>query len=103
MIGVNCVHDQVSFLSCLTYSLILDFPLVKLQMVTLQRIKHMVGYKESDQEALEKLGYNLVLTDFEHYGPGDVRTVQEFLDHNQIDMKTEKCGGINYCNECTLP
>ncbi len=63
----------------------------------------MVGYKDSDTESLEKLGYNLVLTDFDYYGPGDVRTVQEFLDHNKIDMKAEKCGWIDYCNDCTLP
>jgi hypothetical protein len=59
----------------LTYSLTLDLLLVKLQMVTLQRIKHMVGYKGSDMKSLEELGYNLVLADFQHYGPGDVRTV----------------------------
>ncbi len=77
--------------------------MIKIQTVTLQRIKHMVGYKNSDKESLEKLGWNLVLTDFEHYGPGDVRTVQEFLEHNKIDVKAEKCGWIDYCNDCTLP
>jgi hypothetical protein len=63
----------------------------------------MVGYKESDTHSLEKKGNNIVLTDFQYYGPGDIRTVQEFLDHNKIDMKTEQCGWIDYCNDCTLP
>lgn len=72
-------------------------------MVTLQRIKHMVGYKESDTTALEKSGHTIVLTDFEHFGPGDARTVQEFLAHNEIDVQAETCGFIHYCNECTLP
>ena len=101
MTDLNCVNRFLFHL--VSYCLTLDFLLVKLQTVTLQRIKHMVGYKESDTESLEKLGYNVVLADFQHYGPGNVRTVQEFLDHNNIDMKTEKCGWINYCNECTLP
>lgn len=39
---------------------------------------------------------------FEHNGPGDVRTVREFLDHVSINIKVEKCGWINWCNDCTL-
>ena len=75
----------------------------ELQKITLQRIKHMVTYKESDDESLQQQDIQVILTDYEHYGPGDVRTTQAFLDHNKIDMQTQKCGWNEYCNECTLP
>lgn len=74
----------------------------KLGNVVLERIKHMVGYEGSDLGSLEESGYNFLLKDFEHYGPGDFRTVQEFLNHTMIDMKAEKCGWIDWCNDCTL-
>lgn len=75
----------------------------QLQTITIQRIKHMVGYKESSTEWLEGKGYQVILTDFEHYGPGDIRTMPEFLKHTSIDLETEKCGHIGWCNDCTLP
>jgi hypothetical protein len=75
----------------------------ELQKITLQRIKHMVGYKESDKESLQQQDIQVILTDYEHYGPGDVKTTKQFLDHNKIDMQTQKCGWNEYCNDCTLP
>ena len=75
----------------------------KLQTITIQRVKHMVGYKESGKEDLEKKGVQIVLTDFQHYGPGDIRTMPAFLNHTKIDLVNEKCGWIDWCNDCTLP
>ncbi|KAL9180392.1 hypothetical protein ACHAXT_008362 [Thalassiosira profunda] len=74
----------------------------QLQTISIQRIKHMVGYKESGTEALEADGTEVVLTDFEHYSYGETRTMKEFLDHVKIDVEREKCGHIDWCNECTL-
>jgi len=74
----------------------------ELQKITLQRIKHMVGYKESDKESLQQQDIQVILTDYEHYGPGDVKTTQEFLEHNSIDVQHMACGHNKYCNECTL-
>eukprot|EP00571_Detonula_confervacea_P010845 CAMPEP_0172301520 /NCGR_PEP_ID=MMETSP1058-20130122/3389_1 /TAXON_ID=83371 /ORGANISM="Detonula confervacea, Strain CCMP 353" /LENGTH=694 /DNA_ID=CAMNT_0013011663 /DNA_START=50 /DNA_END=2134 /DNA_ORIENTATION=+ len=74
----------------------------QLQTITIQRIKHMVGYKESSTEWLEGKGYQVILTDFEQYGPGDIRTMPDFLKHTNINLDTEKCGHIGWCNDCTL-
>ncbi|KAL7465188.1 hypothetical protein ACHAXS_005520 [Conticribra weissflogii] len=74
----------------------------QLQTITIQRVKHMVGYKESTTEWLRDHNYQVVLTDFEHYGPGEIRTREEFLEHTNIDMEKEKCGHIGWCNDCSL-
>mmetsp|Transcript_11927 Transcript_11927/g.22081 ORF Transcript_11927/g.22081 Transcript_11927/m.22081 type:complete len:688 (+) Transcript_11927:101-2164(+) len=74
----------------------------RLQTITIQRIKYMVGYKESSKEWLESKNYQVVLTEFEHYGPGDIRTMEAFLEHTKINLDTEKCGHIDWCNDCTL-
>lgn len=74
----------------------------QLQTITIQRIKHMVGYKGSDTDWLQSQGYQIVLTDFDHYGPGDIRTMPAFLEHTRIDLEKERCGHIDWCNDCTL-
>ena len=74
----------------------------ELQTITLQRIKHMVGYAEATLDNLENHGHSIVMTDYEHYGPGGVRTMDAFLEHTNIDPKTFKCGFIDWCNQCTL-
>jgi len=73
-----------------------------LQTITLQRIKHMVGYEEATMENLENHGYEIMLTDYEYYGPGEVRTMDAFLEHTRIDVKNMRCGHIDWCNQCTL-
>ena len=75
----------------------------QLQTITIQRVKYMVGYKESSKEKLEEQNAQVVLTDFEHYGPGDLRTMPEFLKHMRIDVENYRCGHIDWCNDCTLP
>jgi len=75
----------------------------QLQTITIQRIKHMVGYKESDRDFLEGKNWQIVLTDFEHYGPGETRPLSKFLEETRIDLKTERCGHIDWCNDCSRP
>lgn len=74
----------------------------QLQTISLKRVKHMVGYPDATTEDLEKLGATVVLTDFQHYGPGETRTMDEFLKHVNIDVENEKCGNIAWCNKCEL-
>jgi hypothetical protein len=75
----------------------------KLSHVIIDRIKYMVGYVGSDKLSIAKQEKSFILTNFEHYGPGHVRSVQEFLDHTGIDMLNESCNYIEWCNECDLP
>mmetsp|Transcript_15226 Transcript_15226/g.25046 ORF Transcript_15226/g.25046 Transcript_15226/m.25046 type:complete len:700 (+) Transcript_15226:131-2230(+) len=74
----------------------------QLQSISLKRVKYMVGYKDTTKESLEDLGHSVVLTDFQHYGPGETRTMEEFLEHVNIDIENEKCGNIKWCNKCLL-
>lgn len=37
----------------------------------------MVGYEEATLENLENHGHSIVMTDYEHYGPGQVRSMNE--------------------------
>ena len=87
------------FLHCIRHYFITE----KLQTITIQRVKHMVGYKGSGEDDLVRDGVQIVLTDFQHYGPGDIRTMPAFLNHTRIDLSKEKCGWIDWCNDCTLP
>eukprot|EP00984_Skeletonema_dohrnii_P010626 scaffold4141_cov117-Skeletonema_dohrnii-CCMP3373.AAC.9 len=74
----------------------------QLQSISLKRVKYMVGYKDTTKEALEDLGHSVVLTDFQHYGPGETRTMDEFLEHVNIDIEKEQCGNIKWCNKCLM-
>lgn len=76
---------------------------LKLLHDIIARIKYMVGYEGSQKESIVKQGKSFILRNFEHYGPGDVRSVQEFLGHTGIDMTNESCNYIESCNECDLP
>eukprot|EP00581_Thalassiosira_minuscula_P007585 CAMPEP_0183703064 /NCGR_PEP_ID=MMETSP0737-20130205/948_1 /TAXON_ID=385413 /ORGANISM="Thalassiosira miniscula, Strain CCMP1093" /LENGTH=679 /DNA_ID=CAMNT_0025929767 /DNA_START=1 /DNA_END=2037 /DNA_ORIENTATION=- len=71
----------------------------QLQTITIQRVKHMVGYKESTKDWLEKMNYQIILTEFDHYSWGDVRTREQFLEHTRINVETERCGHIDWCND----
>lgn len=74
----------------------------RLQTETIQRIKHLVGYPSSKKEIIDGLGYGVVLTETEHYGPGTERSMEDFLKHTGIDLETEKCSSISWCNHCQL-
>jgi [Skp1-protein]-hydroxyproline N-acetylglucosaminyltransferase len=74
----------------------------QLQTISLKRVKYMVGYKDTTKEGLENLGHSVVLTDFQHYGPGETRTMDEFLKHVNIDIEQQRCGNIEWCNKCLL-
>ena len=73
----------------------------QLQTITIQRIKYMVGYKDSTKEFLEGKDWQVVLTDFEHYGPGDVRPLLKYLHEVRINVESETCSHIDWCNDCT--
>ena len=75
----------------------------RLSHVIIDRIKYMVGYEGSDEVSIAKQEKSFILTNLDHYGPGDIRSVQEFLDHTGIDMINESCNYIEWCNECDLP
>ena len=74
----------------------------QLQTITIQRVKYMVGYKGYTNDWMQDNNYQVVLTDFEHYGPGETRTMEDFLKHTGIDVEKERCGHIGWCNDCTL-
>ena len=74
----------------------------QLQSISLKRVKYMVGYTDTTTDALENLGHSVVLTEFQHYGPGETRTMDEFLKHVNIDIEKETCGNIQWCNKCSL-
>ena len=61
----------------------------------------MVGYKDSTKEFLEGKDWQVVLTDFEHYGPGDVRPLLKYLNEVRINVESETCSHIDWCNDCT--
>jgi len=51
---------------------------LKLSHVIIDWIKYMAGYEGSQKESIAKQGKSFILRNFEHYGPDDVRSVQEF-------------------------
>ena len=75
----------------------------RLSHVIIDRIKYMVGYEGSDEASIAKQEKSFILTNLDRYGPGDIRSVREFLDHAGIDMINETCNYIEWCNECDLP
>jgi len=74
----------------------------QLQKITLQRLKHMLGYDDSSLEHMTQSGASKVLLDIEHYGMGQKRTRQEYLQLTNIDMEHKKCSRITWCNQGTL-
>mmetsp|Transcript_17232 Transcript_17232/g.24258 ORF Transcript_17232/g.24258 Transcript_17232/m.24258 type:complete len:619 (+) Transcript_17232:50-1906(+) len=74
----------------------------QLQRITLQRLKHMLGYEESSLEHMKKDGADKVLVEIEHYGMGTKRTRDEYLKFTNIDMEHKKCSNIPWCNQGTL-
>lgn len=69
----------------------------------IERIKNIMQYNWSDAISVEEKGYPFVLESKDHYGVGHVRSLHEFYDHTGIDIKAEKIGWIEWCNECGLP
>ncbi|KAL7529693.1 hypothetical protein ACHAWF_003084 [Thalassiosira exigua] len=76
----------------------------QLQRRAIKRAKYLVGYDEEDEDccAREQLiedGLELVLTDVEHYGFGEARTREAFLEWANIDVDAQECHPIKWCGD----
>lgn len=69
-----------------------------LQLLAIQRVKHMVGYADSSLERLRSSGSETVLTDLAHYSMGRERTLAEYLDLVGIDVEKKQCATQKWCN-----
>ena len=75
----------------------------QLQLRLIKRVKHLVGYKDCcTREKLTADGDELVLTDVEHYGFGDVRSREEYLNWANINVDANRCRSIKWCNNGEL-
>jgi [Skp1-protein]-hydroxyproline N-acetylglucosaminyltransferase len=75
----------------------------QLQLKLIKRVKFLVGYKDCcTREKLEEEGSELVLQEVDHYGFGNVRTREEYLEWAQIDVDKKKCHRIEWCNTGSL-
>lgn len=75
----------------------------QLQLKLIKRVKYFVGYKDCcSREKLEQEGSELVLQEADHYGFGNVRTREEYLEWAKIDVDNKKCGRIAWCNDGSL-
>jgi len=74
-----------------------------LQLKIIKRVKHLVGYKDCcTEEKLREDGEETVLEEVEHYGFGNVRTREEYLDWAAIDVDGRRCRNIKWCNQGEL-
>ncbi len=75
----------------------------QLQLKLIKRVKHLVGYKDCcTREKLKEEGSELVLQEVDHYGFGNVRTREEYLEWAQIDVDNKRCRRIEWCNTGSL-
>lgn len=68
-----------------------------LQEIIITRIKHLVGYPEATLERIMEDDNLIVLTEFEHYALGNVRTRNQYLDFVKIDVNKKECSSISWC------
>lgn len=74
----------------------------RLQKKLIKRVKNLVGYPEVSTEEVKKEGDELVLTDLEYYGMGNVRTREAYLELTNIDFHDKTCKHMQWCNKCEL-
>ena len=74
----------------------------KIQDEVIERVKHMVGYPESTREIIEAQHNAHVLTEIEHYGLGQVRSREAFIDLVKLDMVNKQCHNLKWCNQGEL-
>jgi hypothetical protein len=75
----------------------------QLQLKLIKRVKYLVGYKDCcTREKLEQEGSEQVLQEVEHYGFGNIRTREEYLEWTKIDVEKKTCNHISWCNEGSL-
>lgn len=75
----------------------------KFQRPVIKRVKYMVGYPDSALETIKAEGIELVLEDIEHYGLGQQRSWQEYMDYAHMHVDQEKniirCTNNEWCNK----
>ena len=101
-VRVKCILIVLSYTTSILL-LIIIYARPQLSIPVVERIKNIMQYNGSDTESIETKGYQFVLENKDHYGPGTERSLQQFYDHTAIDVKAQKCGWIEWCNECGLP
>jgi len=69
----------------------------RIQQRVIQRVKHMVGYPEASREVLQADKNIRVLKAIEHYGLGNVRSHQAYLDLTRIDITKKQCLPVQWC------
>jgi hypothetical protein len=75
----------------------------ELQLKLINRVKYLVGYDDCcSREKLVEGGDELVLAEVEHYGFGDVRSREEYLEWAKIDVGAKRCHSIDWCNKGEL-
>lgn len=74
----------------------------RLQKHVIRRIKHLVGYPTDSLEDIKQAGDEIVLTDMEYYGIGQVRTREQYLNLTNIDVFKEECHPMHWCNHGDL-
>jgi len=74
----------------------------KLQGTVIMRIKNLSGYPIARTEKLKELDIEFVLTDLEHYGLGDTRSREEYMEFASISVDEEndalQCHRNVWCN-----
>ncbi len=77
----------------------------RLQGPVIKRLKNLAGYPDATVEKLKAEGIDYVLTDMEHYGVGDVRTLEEYMEFAGISVDTQnnalQCSRIAWCTQGT--
>ena len=65
------------------------------------RIKHLLGYPGYSRQELPSGEYDS-LCQLDHFGLGNSRSRQEYLEFAEIDLKGKKCGPMKWCAEGLL-
>ena len=72
-------------------------------VVSVHRVKHMVGYPDSTLEKIKEEDIELVLEDIEYYGLGSERSWAEYMEfaNMKIDEQNDviRCMRNDWCNK----
>lgn len=75
----------------------------KLQSPVIKRLKHLAGYPDATIDKIKAAGLDYVLTDMEHYGVGEERTLEEYMEFAGISVDLQnnalKCSPITWCTK----
>ena len=75
----------------------------KLQSPVIKRLKYLAGYPDATIDKIKAAGLDYVLTDMEHYGVGEERTLEEYMEFAGISVDLQnnalKCSPITWCTK----